>query len=388
MGFKDLKKLGRTENRLFLVLVLWLLIAYSLFSFKLPGIFELDPLWGIVLFTPLLGLCLVLGLTAIFTHKEIRKVTPKWLLIYCVIGFLIILLFTVLTLILAVLGIFLFIFITALFTLWSCYENGVSWDEKIYKWPSPLNHIARWLQFIILPLLAGFIILFAALAGTIWAVISPEIAYLYAIVGWGIVLVCGFLWGLAFFFILFGKLNSWIGVFFIWVGIYTWYLMFKAFLSLSLESGTSTSSIGGNLMILIQVGLYFFDLLLVLSVIGNLIGTRSEKLSKKLHMKSETLFIGLIFGKAAFEFVDILPGTDVGTLKAILTFVLFFPLVFITGLFGLFNYFKIKKGMKRAKKEKEKAKKIKKHGIQCKECGASNKGEAKFCKKCGKELSS
>jgi hypothetical protein len=302
------------------------------------------------------------------------------------IGTGIIILFTGFSLLLTILGILLFIFITVLFSLWSCYENGVSWDEKIYKWPSPINHAARWLQFLIFPIIAAVITLAAALAGTVWAVASPDIAYLYAYVGWFIIIICSFLWSLSFLFILLGKLNSWLGVFFIWVGLYTWYLMFKAYLSLSLELDPSGSSIGGQYMIIIEVGLYIFDLLIILSVIGNLIGDRSEKISKTLHMNAETLFIWLIFGKAAFEFVDVLPGTNVGTLKAILIFVLFLPLIFITGLFGLIHYFKVKKGMKTKKKKKKAEKKLKKDGIKCKECGHYNREGAKFCKKCGQEL--
>ncbi len=386
MGFKDLKKLGKKENRIFLFLIIWLLIDFSLFSFTLPGIFEVPVLIGFLIFIPLLGLCLILGLIAVFTNKEIRKISNKKLIIYGLLGTGIIIIFSRLSLILAILGIFLFIFITALFTLWSCYENGVSWDEKIYRWPSPFNHLARWLQFLLLPIVAAIIILAAALAGTVWAIISPNIAILYAYVGWAIIGICALLWGLSFLFILLGKLNSWIGVFFIWVGLYTWYLMFKAFLSLSLELDPTGSSIEGEFMIIIQTGLYIFDLLLILSVIGKLIGERSEKLSKTLHMNAETLFIWLIFGKAAFEFVDIIPGTDIGTLKAALVFILFLPLILITGLFGLINYFKVKKGMKKDKKEKKESKKVKKHGIKCKECGNYNREDAKFCKKCGQEL--
>ena len=31
MGLKDLKKLGKKENKLFLILVIWLVIAFTLF---------------------------------------------------------------------------------------------------------------------------------------------------------------------------------------------------------------------------------------------------------------------------------------------------------------------------------------------------------------------
>ena len=354
----------------------------------MPGIFEVPFQVAHFVFIPLIGLCMVLGFTAIFTSKEIRDLSGKMYLLYLLIGIGIIIVFSLASLLLLSLGILLFIFITALFTLWSCYEKGVSWDEKIYKWPSPINHIARWLQYLILPTVGGLLILLAALAGVVWAVISLEMAFIFAIAGWILVGVCGFLWFLSAWFIFAGKLNSWLGIFFMWVAFYTWYLMFKAFISISLEVDPSGGAIGGDLMIFIQIGLYIFDMLIILSVIGNLVGERSEKISKTLHIKAETFFVWLIFSKAAYEYMNTIPQLQVGTLKAVLGFILFVPLVFITGLFGIINYFKVKKGMKKRKNKKDEEKKLEKKGIKCEECGNYNRQDAKFCKKCGKALNS
>ena len=351
MGLKDLGKLGKKKNRIFLILVIWLLVAFSLFTFTLPGIFEVPLFVGILIFVPLLGLCMVMGFSAIFTKNEISALSTKKYFLYCLLGTGIIIIFSFLSIVLAILGILFFIFITSIFTLWSCYENGVSWDEKIYKWTSPFNHIARWLQYLILPILAGILVGIAAIIGWVWAIVSPNIANIYAIVAWIIIGVCAFIWFVSFWFIFVGKLNSWLGVFFIWVALYTYYLMFKAFISLSLEINPTGSTIGGSYTLLIEIGLYIFDLLVILSVIGRLVGEKSEKLSKTLHMRSETLLVWLIFGKAAFEFIDILPNTNIGTLKAVLGFILFVPLVLITGIYGIINYFKVKKGMKTKKKE-------------------------------------
>jgi hypothetical protein len=386
MGFKDLNKLGKKENKIFLILVIWLLIAFTLFSFNIPGIFEIPFIIGLIVFVPLVGLSLLLSLIKIFSEKDIKDLSFGKYALYCFIGFLIVLIFNNFVLLLMILGILSYIFLTALFTLWSCYENGSNWDEKIYKWPSPINHLARWGQYIILPVIAAVLIAVAVMRGGNWAIASPEIANFYVIVAWSILGLCGLLWFLSFWFIFTGKLNSWLGVFFIWVALYTYYLMISAFYGLTRESGPSGTIIGGDIEIIIQIVLYIFDLLVILSVIGKLIGQRSETLSKTLHMKEETLLIWLIFSKAAFEFAEIMPGTQTGLLKAVLVFVLFVPLILITGLFGMIHYFKVKKGMKTKKKDKKKEKKLKKTGIKCEKCGKYNREEAQFCRSCGKEL--
>ncbi len=390
MGFKDLKKIGKKENRIFLILIIWLLIAFTFVSFDIPGINEILDLIGFILFIPLIIVCMVLVLIAVFTDKEVKEITLKQYIIYFIIGILIMIIFTtfslILGLILMILAILSYVMITAIFTLYGCYKKGIEWDEKIYNWPRPINFFARWIQFFGGIIIAIILLLIAAGAGTIWGLVSKDIANFYILIPWLIILVIIVLAIFGYLFVFLAKLNAWLGVFFIWVALYTYYLMFNAFYSLSKSDGTGTSSLGGDFALYIQIGLYIFDLILILSTIGTLVGERTEVIGKTLHMKSDTILIWLIFSKAAYEFVELIPGLKVGTFKAVGVFILFLPLILITGIYGIFHYFKVKKERKKKKKEKKAEKKVRKKSKKCPHCEALNQKNAKFCKGCGEDL--
>jgi len=387
MGFGDLGKLGKKEYRIFLVLIIWLLIGFTLFQFDIV-LFKWDNLditLGFIVFLPLIAFCLALYLIAVFTKKELMELNAKQVIVYTLITLPIMLLLSGFALLLFLIGILSWIFITSLFSMSGCYEKGIDCDEKIYNWPRPINFFARWIQFFLFNIIAIILVLVAATAGTFWALASTDVAAIYSIVGWLLIVVMVFLTLISFLFVFIGRLNAWISVFHVWVALYTFYLMFKAFSSLSSSGGVSEYT--GY----IKLGLYVFDVLLLLYTLGGIVGEKAEKLSSSLPMKPETILVWLIFSKAAFEFADALPFGATGTLKAALSFLLFVPMVFVIGFYGIIKYGKTKKERKKKKKkkkvdEKELKKAGHKKGDTCKECGKLNKKGAKFCKTCGTKL--
>ncbi len=137
-------------------------------------------------------------------------------------------------------------------------------------------------------------------------------------------------------FALRGKLNAWLGIFFIWVAIYTLYLMLNVYFTLS--SSESQYSLPATIV------LYFFDLFLILYTIGKLISDSADIISEKVKfIKTDAILIFLIFSKAAYEFgATEITGIDASRFGAIWGFVLFIPLLFLTGLYGIITYSKVR----------------------------------------------
>jgi len=403
MGLKRLKVLGQKEYRLFLILVIWLIAAFTIFQLRF--ILLLPEIVGYIIFLPLIGITMVLTLVSIFTKKDVKELTAKEILKYCLIAIPIMFIFNFIVLIMFFLAIIVYIFITAAFTMSNCYEKGIEFDEKIYNLPWPINFIVRWGQHIFITIFALGLIFIVAVIGTAWALLSSNVADAFAIIGLLIMILIFVLWVLGTLTVLIGKLNAWLSIFFVWVALYSFYLMFKAFLSLSQTGGGV-----GSENITIVLLLYFFDLWLILSTLGSLVGKKAQIIADKLPIRPETMIILLIFSKAAYEFADVLQ-MDVGTFKAIGVFVLFAPLFFIAGLWGILKYGKVKKERKKKKKRKKivktterKKKKLIKEAktegaskeelsairtstmVFCKKCGAENNPESKFCKGCGADL--
>lgn len=396
MGFGDLGRLFKKDYRIFLILVIWLLIGFTLFQFDftLVTLGQIDITIGFLVFLPLIIFTMALVLIAVFSKKEIVTLSVKQGVVYSIIAVLIMLILSGLTLLLFFIAILSWIFITSLFSMSGCYERGISWDESVYNWPRPINFFARWIQFFLVNTIAVILVFVAAGAGTVWALASPAVADLYASVGWLLIAVIVILTIIGLLFVFIARLNAWLSVFHFWVALYTFYLMIKAFYTLSSRGGGDT-----EYSIYIQIGLYVFDVLLLLYTIGGIVGKKADKLSSALPMKPETILVWLIFSKAAFEFSDALPFAATGVLKAALSFLLFVPMVFMIGLYGIIRYGRTKRERKEKKKKKKTAKKeglsvdeyeLKlsgdKKGDKCKKCGKLNKKGAKFCKQCGKEL--
>ena len=75
MGLKDLKGLLKKENHFFLILIIWLLVGYTFLQFNVEFQVLGFVINGIIIYLPLLIICIVLFLIAFFLQADIKKLT-------------------------------------------------------------------------------------------------------------------------------------------------------------------------------------------------------------------------------------------------------------------------------------------------------------------------
>ncbi|MGQ4874877.1 MAG: zinc ribbon domain-containing protein [Promethearchaeia archaeon] len=405
MGLKDLSVLGKKEYRLYLIIIIWFIIDFTIASFN--PIVEIN----VILYIPLIGFCLILFVISFVFRKDLKEeLSVKMFLKYALISGIFILIFigiaVYLIFLILIISIMTYIFITSLFIMLNCYKKGVEFDEKLYKWPFPFNSIARLSVLLGGLFLSAILMLLFAGIGTVWALKSENIANFMAFIPWIMIILMIVLLGISALYLLLGRFNAWLGVFYFWVGIYAIYLMIKAFTK---AGGGSTGGTYG-LPLPLQIALYVFDLYLVLGTIGSLIA-KSEPITNAMKkipllkgLKSDSVILWLIFSKVAYEFANSLPNMGVSELKAVAMFILYVPLFFILGFIGIVRYGKLKKEWKKQKKEAKLKKKIAKGkakpeelaelqrgqivegAVYCSKCGTPNDEKNNFCRKCGAPL--
>jgi len=338
MGFKDLIELKKRENRLILILVIWLLVGFTAVQFRITRNI------GIVMFLPLLGILIILFLVSLIFKKDLKKMTFKSIVKYCLLAIPLFVIFTALilfaVLFLVVISILSYIFITSLYTLHNCYKWGVDLDEKLYKLPKLLNFFLRIISFFGGFALSVIIILLITNIGFNWYIIPEEVLTGLGVIPLFMITLFTLLFFVCLLFLFVGKFNAWLGIFLIYVSVYASYLILKASLSL-IESEEST------LALPIQIILYFFDLFLLLVTMGGLIGKKTDIISKKLKfLKPEVIIIWLIFSKSAYEFSLAFPKENFGSITVLFSFLVFIPLFLFISFYGIYNYFKLKKQRK------------------------------------------
>ena len=407
MGFKDLVELKNRENRLILILVIWLLVGFTAIQFRATQIL------GIVIFVPLLGFLFILLLGHLIFKKDLKELTFKSILKYCILAIPLFLVFFAIVVfavvILIIISIISYIFITSLFTLLSCYKWGVDLDEKLYKMPKLLNFFLRIITFVGGLILSIIIMALIVNIGFDLGIISEDVLIELGHIPSVMITFFIILFFVCLLFLFIGKFNAWLGIFLLYVSVYGSYLILKA--SFSLINGEESV-----LALPLQISLYFFDLFLLLVTMGSLIGKKAKIISKKLKfIKSEVIIIWLVFSKSAYEFTFALPtpddGMSVSSSFIMISFIIFIPLFVFIGFFGIYDYFKLKK----QRKEKKKAKKLKRKDLEdisitekvkfevdkqesltlkgireesltCPSCFAINRKIAKYCGKCGSEI--
>ena len=137
-------ELLKKKNRIFFLIVLWLLIGVFLSAFFL--------LWaGILVLTVLMGLCATLFVLSIFL-LSLRKMSYVIFFIIVIVTILLTLTFIIfnqIILFMSYAAVISYVLITAIFSLYGCYSGGKKIDEYIYKkFPSPINHIIRLIEFL------------------------------------------------------------------------------------------------------------------------------------------------------------------------------------------------------------------------------------------------
>jgi hypothetical protein len=407
MGFKDLVELKERENRLILILVIWLLVGFTAIQFRTARFLS------IIIFIPLLGFLSILLLSHLIFKKKLKELTFKSILKYSIIiiplfvVFFLVVVFSVVILI--GISIISYIIITSFFTLHNCYKWGVDLDEKLYKMPKLLNFLLRIIAFIGGLALSIIIMLLIANIAFKSGIFPEDVITELEHIPLLMISLFIVLFFVGSIFLLIGKFNAWLGIFLIYVSGYGAYLIFKT--SFSLINSEETT-----IALPIQISLYFFDLFLLLVTMGSLIGKKAKKISKKLKsIKFEVIILWLVFAKSAYEFTFALPtpddGMPVSSSFMLISFIIFIPLFLFIGLYGIYNYFKLKKQRKNEKKVRKLQKKglrndtitkevkiegekqesriseeTREESFTCPFCSAINRIGAKFCGKCGSKM--
>ncbi|MBD3342076.1 MAG: hypothetical protein GF353_23450 [Candidatus Lokiarchaeota archaeon] len=278
--------------------------------------------------------------------------------IFIVVGTVLINLWEQITRILFLISIFSYIFITASFSLYYCYEYGEKIDDSIYKMPSFISFFIRWAIFVGGTIGAVFLLLYLpSLARGEFGLVPKEIVnpdLVFMIITIRLIIIYCII-GIAIFAALYvifkARLNGWLGFFFIFASLYASFLMINALLTL--DSGNGLPNL------ITKIALFIFDLFILLISISSLIGKKADMLSKKTKiLKSDTILVWLIFSKAAYEFSDfLLRSEEVRYWKSVSIFYLFIPILIIIGVWGIFKYGKLKKKRKARKKRKKRRKK-------------------------------
>jgi len=333
MVFAELKKLfTEKEYRLFMVLVLWLLIGFTIFQFK-----DVIPIWvGYVIFLPLLVICAILFIISLIFRAELKELTLKKTVIYCLIALVIIIIFFYIA---ALLFIFIFlialisyVLITATFYMYSCYDFSVDLDEKVKNIEGSGGKILRWVIFLGLTVVSIIFMLIIINIGASMGRTAGEIQFSFDRMAVFFMVIMIFLLVIGFLALIAGKLNAWLGLFFLFCCIYYLYLMVSAYFVLT--SSETAYSLG------LRIAIYVFDVILIIYTTATLIGTKTEVLSEKFKfVKPDGILMWLIFSKAAYEFAKAgMENMNISAFNAIVGIILFTVLFFIAGLYGIAKY--------------------------------------------------
>lgn len=304
------------------------------------------PIWiGFVVFVPLLVMCAILFIMSLIFRANLKELTFKRAIIYCVIAAVIVIIFiyiaAVLFLFLFTLAIISYVLITATFYMYTCYNYSIDLDEKIIKVGGIGRPILRAGVFLGGAIISLIIMLIIVILGTYWGKIAGEVQFSFRGMAIVMMVIMIFLLVIGIITLLRGKLNAWLGLFFFFVCIYYLYLMISAFFILRSDGGTAYD-IGP------RIALYVFDVLLIIYTTTSIIGTKTEVLSEKLKfIKPDGVLMWLFFSKAAYEFAKGgIENINIAAFNAIAGLLLFVVLFFLAGLYGIKAYGKRKKDTK------------------------------------------
>ncbi len=333
-SFSNLKKLTQGKNNIYLILVIWTLIGFTVNEF-------LPPLVSVIIFLPLMAICLIFFFASLFTRKTVDQFSNKRIFLHVIITlpFIIILFY---------IGIYLFyvsfisyIFLTAFFTMYTCYKTGVKIYDGTNKLPRGVKEFSQWSIF-----LGGTVISIAIIYGTAFVLHNllgytiDETTFNPYGIAWILIISIIILAVVTGILNLRGAFNSWIGVFFLGVAVYAGYQMYSITSALQPDDGSGYA-------MAITVVIFIGNLILILNSFGNLLGEQSELLASKLRIfKWDTILLWLMFSTASFRFAEALPNMEASLFKNIAVFILFVPLMIFLAFYGMNYYMKLHKNEK------------------------------------------
>ncbi len=348
MPFRDLLELKNKENRIYLFLVVWLLIGNSLMQFL--------PLIGVFVMLPLLSFMFFLYVIVLLFKTDLKKYSLKKSLLIFFVSLPLILLMSFVFVVLFVYAILVYIFFTSWLILYGCYLGGLKLDRKLYK--LPLQSVTRSSIY-----LGGFFLSIVFLLGFSVIVIILSIYRQGIPILIDIVFIIVSIVIIAFFIVssgyLFKKIYfGWMGVFFLLVVFYAFFLVLKVVLGLTSSGKTSSP--------LVKVGLAFVDIIVLLYSISLIMSKQAKLISEKFKfITPERALIFLLFAKACYSFAEnfpydylesinfpyiryiILVGGELSLIKNIAVLALFVILLIVIGSYEVRKNILIQKGIRK-----------------------------------------
>ncbi|TFG26847.1 MAG: zinc ribbon domain-containing protein [Promethearchaeota archaeon] len=380
MAFKHLKALVEEKYKVYLILLIWLIIGYTVFQFVSEAII------GTYVLLPLTMACFLYFIFMVLFKDKVHQ-KPLTFLLVCILfsyplGLILLNYMFIILGVLLLIGSYIWIIITAIFAMDSCYRKSVEWDEKIKNLQKPFNYIIRGVLFIGGIFLATELLLLASTFLLNMNNSSPgyqlNITYLY-LQTWLMIWIL-FIIGIISLF--FKKFNLWLGVFVIFITGYAIFLMITTY---QLYYGSTTR------LLPISILQYLFSIYLLLNSAALLFDERAETIAKKLKIgKSEIILMLLIFSMASFQLVAGLIGATLAKFELNIIAFMFPYLALIFGIYAIFKQSRKKKSVLKEEPDKLEMDKFvpstQSNTIYCSNCGVANTSDNKFCINCGKEL--
>ena len=353
----NLKKLFLRENWRYLILVLWLMVGIGLVQFRTTRFI------GLLSFLPFLAFLMYLFLFSLFAKKDVKEVATWKVLLLFFLSLPLMLLISIILIFVFAVSIFSYFFFTSWFILYGAFLSSKRLDNSLKE--KHYTNTYRTFQFLGGLFLSVFLsvgyIFFSQEIGAYLGESISGVIYLSNYVVFFVLIVIGVFTLFVLIYVFRKVFAAWLGVWFIFLTVYTFYLLIKIFLAFRTATGTQTSSI------LTQTLLVVGDFFIILYSVATLMGSQAEMLMKRLNRKRigiDTIILWLVFSKVAYEFAHNFPFSDleplvqwfpniflltwlnsewVNLLKNLLVLGFFLLTLFIIGFYEFSKYFKDQK---------------------------------------------
>ncbi|MFW9949991.1 MAG: hypothetical protein ACFFKA_07690 [Candidatus Thorarchaeota archaeon] len=309
----NLKKLGLKENRKYLILVIWLLVNITIIQFPFDYIIQffnisinLFDLLGIVLYIPFLTFLTFLFILSLISKKDVKEIAA-WKVILIFFGTLPLMILLAFILFgMFMVSVISYVLLSSWFILYGAHLSSKRLDNALKR--KIHSKIYRTLEFFVFSILA-LLLLGAYLIGSQYIIelLGLTIKQIYidilnfVVIFVGFIIIGYIIVGVIFLFKKF--FNAWLGMFSLFIAIYTFYLLAKIFLAIRSTGGSETS-------LFTQLFTLIADLGILLYSISTLMGSQAQMLSKRINSKRlglDTFLIFIIYSKVSYEFVHNFP---------------------------------------------------------------------------------
>jgi hypothetical protein len=358
-SIENLKKLFVKENWKYTVITVWLLVGV--------GVIQFDP-WGwigIGVFLPFLTFLMYIFIFSLFVKRDVKEVKSWKVLVIFFASLPLMFLISVILVVLFAFSIFSYLFFTSWFIFYAAYLSSRKLDNNLKK--REHSKTFRSIEFFggtlfSILILTGYILNSDVIGAYLGTTIASIIGYSNYVVFF-VILVIIIFFAIGTIFLFKKVYNAWLGMFFLYLVIYTFYLLVKIFLAYRSATTETDPSL------LIQILLFIVDCGILLYTISTLMGPQASLLFSRLKIKRiglDSVLLWLVLSKVAYEFVHYFPykalepfknyipafefisgitGSLVNFIKNIFVLVFFLLILLILGIYEFRKYVKNEKSL-------------------------------------------